>query len=100
MRDPVTPASVETLAVSPGQALGALYQVMAHSIGIAMQNAVAQQQQMNTVSAAVTTQGVSMLYSMDSAATAEATQTVLQSTLPQLLAELQAIAKGLKAPTI
>lgn len=94
--DSVTQSNVKILGDAPGQALATVYQVMAHSIGLSMQNAVAQQQQMNTLNTAVTTQGVNLLYSMDTAADAEATQTIFQSTLPQLLANLQATLAAIK----
>lgn len=62
--DAVTQADVKLLGDAPGQALATVYQVMAHSVGIGMQNAVAAQQQMNTIAAATTAQGVNLIYSI------------------------------------
>jgi hypothetical protein len=64
--DAVTQANVKVLGDAPAMALGTLYQVMAQATGLSMQNAVNAQQQMNVVNQAVTTQGVSLLYSLDS----------------------------------
>lgn len=89
--DAVTQSNVKILGEAPGQALATVYQVMAHSVGLGMQNAVAAQQQMNTLSSAVTTQGVNLLFSMDPASTAVSTQQLLSgNTLATTLAQLQA----------
>lgn len=96
--DAVTQANVKVLADAPAEALGSLYQVMAHSTGIGMQNATAFQQQFNNVSNAVITQGVNGIYSLDVAADAEGTQTIFQSTLPQLLIQLQAVLEAFTVP--
>jgi phospholipase C len=59
-------------------AMGTLYQTMAHSLGILMQNTVTCQQNMNTIAQAATAQGVAMIYSVDTAATGLATSKILQ----------------------
>jgi len=64
--DAVTQANVKVLGDAPAMALGTLYQVMAQAVGLSMQNAVNAQQQMNVLNQAVTTEGVSLLYSLDS----------------------------------
>ena len=53
--DAVTQANVKVLGEAPAMAMGMLYQATAHSLGIAAQNAVSAQQQMNEISAATTT---------------------------------------------
>jgi phospholipase C len=58
-------------------AMGALYQTMAHSLGILMENAVTAQQNMNVIAQAATTQGVNMIYSVDTAAASAATSKIL-----------------------
>jgi hypothetical protein len=89
--DAVTQSNVKILGEAPGQALATVYQVMAHSVGLGMQNAVVAQQQMNTLSSAVTTQGVNLLFSMDPASTAVSTQQLLSgNSLATTLAQLQA----------
>ncbi len=69
--DAVTQTNVKVLGEAPAMAMGSLYQTAAQSIGLAMQNAVYAQQQMNVLAQAATTQGVALLYSVDTAATAE-----------------------------
>jgi hypothetical protein len=64
--DAVTQANVKVLGDAPAMALGTVYQVLAQATGLSMQNAVNAQQQMNVLNQAVTTQGVSLLYSIDS----------------------------------
>jgi hypothetical protein len=52
--DSVTQASVSVLGNAPAQAIGSLYQTAAHAAGQAIQNAAANQQNMNTLTQAVT----------------------------------------------
>ncbi|MCJ2185355.1 RebB family R body protein [Novosphingobium beihaiensis] len=59
--DAVTQTNVEVLGDAPAQALGTLYQTMAHSLSLAAQNAVSAQQAMNELSMATTTACVSAL---------------------------------------
>ena len=67
--DAVTQANVKVLSEGPAMAMGNLYQSMAHSTGIMMENAVAAQHQANITTQAATNQGVMMLYSIDDAPT-------------------------------
>jgi len=59
--DSVTQSNVEVVASAPAQAMGALYQSLAHSTGLAMQNAVSNQQEANSIASAVTTMCVKAL---------------------------------------
>ena len=59
--DAVTQANVKVLGDAPAMAMGAVFQAMMQSIGISMQNAVANQQNMNTLSVAVLTKCISQL---------------------------------------
>jgi Killing trait len=96
--DAVTQTNVKILGEAPGQALGTLYQVMAQSVGISMQNAVAAQQQMNLLGQAATTQGINLLYSMDPATATVSTQDILSgNSLGQLIAELNAVLASAKS---
>jgi len=70
--DSITQTNVKVVGEAPAMAMGHIYQSLAHSTGILMQNATAAQQQMNTILQAATTQGVAMMYSLASAALAEA----------------------------
>ena len=76
--DSVTQANVKVLGEAPAMAMGVLYQTVSQSLGMAMQNAVYAQQQMNVTAQAATTQGIAQMYSIDAAASAEATHKVLK----------------------
>jgi hypothetical protein len=96
--DAVTQANSMVLAIAPAQALGAIYQVMAHATGLSMQNAVAQQQRMNTISSAVTTRGVNLLYDMPTAGVARSFASELDgAALTKLLTDLRALLQSLSA---
>lgn len=89
--DAVTQANVKVLADAPAQALGTVYQVMAQTVGLSMQNAVANQQNMNTIDTGVTTQGVNLLYSMPVAAGARGTNEIFSgNALAETIADLKA----------
>lgn len=75
--DAVTQSNVKVIAEAPAMALGTLYQTMAHSLGILMHNAVTAQQNMSTIAEATTTQGVALIYSVDTAAAGAATNKIL-----------------------
>lgn len=59
--DSVTQSDVSVVSSAPATAMGNLYQTSAHSLGLAMQNAVSNQQQSNTVASAAVTTGVATL---------------------------------------
>lgn len=61
--DAVTQSNVKVTGEAPAIALGGLYQSMAHSMGLAFENAVSAQQQAAILAQAATTQGVMQLYS-------------------------------------
>jgi hypothetical protein len=88
--DAVTQSNVKAIAESPAMAMGSLYQTIAHSTGILFENAVAAQQQQNTLAQAATTQGIMQIYSIDTTAAAAATQTSLIDHFAGLLAVLNA----------
>ncbi|HET9226003.1 MAG TPA: RebB family R body protein [Thermoanaerobaculia bacterium] len=62
--DAVTQSNVKVLGEVPAMAMGTIYQTMAQSVGLSMQNAVSAQQQMNVIAQAATTQGVNLIYSI------------------------------------
>lgn len=94
--DAVTQANVKVLADAPAQALAMVYQTLGHTVGLGMQNAASAQQQMNTISQTVTTQGAALLMSMDTAASARATEMVFSGNdvANQLLSLLASVAGG------
>jgi len=59
--DAVTQANVKVLADAPAMAMGSIYQTLAHSLGIAMENAAANQQSTNQLAQAVITRCIESL---------------------------------------
>ncbi len=97
--DAVTQSNVTVLGNAAANAMATIYQVMAHSVGISMQNAVANQQRMNALSSGVTTQGVNLLYSQPTATDARGTQVVLSGNeLTSVLAALKTVTQALGKP--
>ncbi len=60
-------------------AMGSLFQTMAHSTGILFENAVNAQQNQAVLAQAATSQGVMQIYSLDTAADADAIASLLSS---------------------
>lgn len=94
--DSVTQANVKVLCDSPALSLSNLYQMVSQSLGLAAQNAVMSQQQTNVIHQAATTQGVSLLYSVDTASTGVATTQIDQSNTPSSLANILGVVRALK----
>jgi hypothetical protein len=67
--DAVTQSSVKVIGDAPAIALGSLYQATAQALSNAAHNAVNNQQQTYVTAQASTTQGVALLYSVDTAST-------------------------------
>jgi killing trait domain-containing protein len=77
--DSVTQSNVEVVGDAPAVAMGNLYQATAQALANAAHNATTAQQQTAIVAQAATTQGVSLLYSIDTATTGIATRDILNS---------------------
>lgn len=77
--DSITQANVEVLGDAPANAMGSLYQATGQALGNAAHNATTAQQQTNVMAQATTTQGVALLYCLDTASTGIATKKILQS---------------------
>jgi len=75
--DAITQANVKVLGDAPAMAMGNLYQATAQALGNAAHNATTAQQQTNVTAQAATTQGVALLYSLDTATTGVATEKIL-----------------------
>ena len=99
--DAITQTSVQVLGNAPAQAMANVYQVMSHTTGLAMENAVAAQQQLHTLNNAVTTQGVNSISTMSTAVIARSVQEILTgNSIAEMLADLKAVGVSLKtAPT-
>jgi hypothetical protein len=95
--DAVTQSNVKVIGEAPAMAMGTVYQTMAHSTGILFQNAVASQQQMNTLSQAATNQGIMQIYSMNTVAAAGATQKVGGIGSPDNMSTLLAVLQAFKS---
>lgn len=101
--DAVTPANTKTLGESPASAISQLYEALAYSMGIAFQNAVSAQQQMNAISQAATNQGVVLLFSSDTLTSALSDPSLVAAIGRQhsdVQATLQAEASGLNEQII
>ena len=77
--DSVTQANVKVLGDAPAVAMGNLYQATAQALSNAAHNATTAQQNANTILQATTTQGVALLYAVDTASTARGTTQILNS---------------------
>ena len=78
--DAVTQAQVSVLADAPTVAMGNLYQATSQALANAAHNATAAQQNANTILQATTTQGVALLYAIDTASSSVGVAKILQST--------------------
>lgn len=76
--DSVTQSNVQVLGTAPAIAMGNLYQATAQALANAAHNATMAQQQMYVTAQAVTTAGVALLYSLDTAASGAATMKILK----------------------
>ena len=72
IKDAVASTNVKVVAEAPAQAMGNLYQSISHATGLAAGNAVTAQQQTNVIHQAATTMGVTLLYTLGSAAGGQA----------------------------
>ena len=71
--DSVSQVNTKVLGDAPAMAMGNLYQATAQALSNAAHNATTSQQEASVIAQAATTQGVSTLYSLDTAATGVAT---------------------------
>ncbi len=76
--DAVTQANTKVLGDSPAVAMSNMYQATAQALGNAAHNATSAQQQTTVTAQAATTQGVSLLYCLDTATTGVATEKIFQ----------------------
>ncbi len=94
--DAVTQSNVKVVAEAPAMAMGSVYQTMAHSTGILFENAVASQQQLNTLALAASNQGVMQIYSLDTTAAAGATEKIAQTGIADNLTSLLTVLNAFK----
>ncbi len=77
--DAVTQTNVKILGDAPGMAMGLLYQSTAQALALAAHNATAAQQNANTILQTTTTQGVALLYGVDTSSEAVGILEILSS---------------------
>ncbi len=95
--DAVTQTNLTVIGGAPAQSMGTVYQMMAQAVGVSMQNAVANQQNMNTIDNAIVSQGIAMLYSLDSMSDAKVMQEVMSGNAnAEIVLALKAIVAELK----
>ncbi|KQQ79946.1 R body protein RebB-like protein [Xanthomonas sp. Leaf131] len=92
--DAVTQTNVKVIGEAPAMAMGTIYQSMAQSSGILFANAVAAQQQQNTLAQAATNQGVMQIYSLDTTASAADVEKVAQAGVADNLTSLLTVLKA------
>ena len=95
--DAVTQSNVKVVAEAPAMAMGSIYQTMAHSTGILFENAVAAQQQQNSLSQAAANQGVMQIYSLDTTATGAASEKVAQGGVADNLTSLLSVLNAFRS---
>ncbi|SHK25789.1 Killing trait domain-containing protein [Desulfatibacillum alkenivorans DSM 16219] len=75
--DSVTQSNTEVVGSSPAMGMGNLFMATSQALSNAAHNAASGQQQSNVTAQAATTQSVSTLFCLDTAATGSATMKVL-----------------------
>ena len=88
--DSVTQVNTKILGDAPAQAMGTLYQTAAATSGIALQNAVHAQNNQYALNNAATTEGVNLLYTSPTAASAAAS-TKIDSGFEGVMARLDGL---------
>ncbi len=86
--DAVTQSNVAVLGAAPAQAMGAVYQTAAHSLGIMFQNNTQMQQHSAIAAQAATNMGVMHLYGSPTMAGAAATAKVASSNTSDFMTAL------------
>jgi hypothetical protein len=76
--DSVSEVNTKVLGDAPAMAMGNVFIATSQALSNAAHNATTSQQQTGLTSQAAMTQGVSTLYSIDTASTGKATQTIFQ----------------------
>ncbi|GLQ06693.1 RebB family R body protein [Sneathiella chinensis] len=94
--DAITQTSMKVVGEAPAEAMAILYQQMAHSIGLALQNVIAQQQHSYSIHNAITLAASRQLLTTDPAAAAKASQELVAgSAITENLSALQAVVNEL-----
>lgn len=76
--DAIDAANTQVIAQAPATAMGNLYQATAQALANAAHNATTAQQQAAVTMQAATTQGISTLYALDTAAAGLSTEKIFE----------------------
>lgn len=96
--DAIVMSNVKVIGEAPAFAMGSLYLSMERAVALMFENAVAAQQQMNTLAQAATNQGVIQIYNVDTAAAAGAAEKVAQTGVSDNLTSLLTVLNAFKSP--
>ncbi len=77
--DAITQSNTMNIGLAPAQSMGTLYQTTAQAVGVAVQNSVANQQHMYSLSLASTAQNLNSLLSLSSSSAARNTAGLLSN---------------------
>lgn len=94
--DSVTQTNTKVLGEVPAFATGNLMQTASQAAGLSIQNAVTNQQQSNMIHQASTTQGINLIYTVDTASAAQATDTVNRSNTDSKITDALALINAFK----
>lgn len=97
--DAVTQSNVKVIGESAAVALSNLYQATSASLANSIQNATFAQQQSNLIHQATTTQGVNLIYAVDTEAVADGATKVARADVPDT-AMMTILLKALMGPSI
>ncbi|WP_169569638.1 RebB family R body protein [Sneathiella limimaris] len=88
--DAIGQTNLQVVGEAPAEAVGMLYQQMAHSIGLALQNVISQQQHSYSIHNAITLAASRQLIATDPVAAAKASQALINdSGVAENLAAIQ-----------
>ncbi|MZR31785.1 RebB family R body protein [Sneathiella litorea] len=79
--DAITQSNTMNIGLAPAQSLGTLYQTNAQAVGMSIQNAVSNQQNMYSLSLASTAQNLNSLLALSAVSAARSTTGLLSSNL-------------------
>lgn len=94
--DAVTQSNVKVVSEAPAMAMGTVYQAMGHSTGILFENAVASAQQQNALSQAAANMGIMQIYSLDTTATAGASEKMGGVGVPDQMSALLSVVQAFR----
>jgi hypothetical protein len=94
---PLSGLTAELLGPAPSEAVAVIYTQLAHSVGLAMQNIVSQQQTLNTINNAIATKALNLLADKDPATALEQIRKQFDSTTNSTVDALTRLA-GLTRP--